>query len=312
PLASALRPSSVAAIFSRTQGRPRCTRDRKPRLSSRASSSSRPCSKRMPAAASASPPCAACGLGSRSAATTRATLASMSAPAHGGVRPWWLQGSKFTYAVHPSAPERIFSRATISACGPPARSCQPSATTVSPCVRTQPTRGLGVVVKRPFSASASARRIIAWSNAENTALALFPAAHARPLALLSSRRLDFLHRLAEIVRGLEAAVHRGEADIGDLVELGELADDEVAHPAGGHLALTERAQPLDHAVDRAFDLVGGDGALPQREHHASHELVAVEVGAAAVLLHQARHLEVDALIGGEALGALHALPAAAN
>src|SRR5437764_14364565 len=30
---------------------------------------------------------------------------------------------------------------------------------------TQPTRGLGVVVKRPRSASASARRIIAWSSA---------------------------------------------------------------------------------------------------------------------------------------------------
>src|SRR5262245_31722048 len=166
---------------------------------------------------------------------------------------------------------------------------------------TQPTRGFGVVVKRPFSASASARRIIASSNGENTAL-----------ALLFSRRLDFLHRLAKVVRGLEAAVHRGETDVGDLVELRQLADHEVADAAGRYLALAERAQPLDHPVDRAFDLLGRNRALPQREHHAAHQLVAVEVGAAAVLLHQARHLEVDALIGGEALLALHALPAAAD
>ena len=36
------------------------------------------------------------GLGSRIAATTRATPASISASAQGGVRPWWLQGSSVT------------------------------------------------------------------------------------------------------------------------------------------------------------------------------------------------------------------------
>src|ERR1044071_6963771 len=111
-----------------------------------------------------------------------------------------------------------------SACSSPARSCQPSPTTDSPCVMTQPTRGFGVVVNRPFSARASARRIIASSNAEYTGL-----------ALLLSRGLDLLHRFAEIVGGFEAAVHRGEADVGDLVELRQLADHEVAHPAGRHL-----------------------------------------------------------------------------
>ena len=34
-------------------------------------------------------------------------------------------------------------------------------------VTTQPTRGFGVVVKRPFSAISSARRIMAWSIGEN-------------------------------------------------------------------------------------------------------------------------------------------------
>jgi hypothetical protein len=41
---------------------------------------------------------------------------------------------------------------------PPARSCQPSPTTSSPCAITQPTIGLGWVVPRPRSASSSARR----------------------------------------------------------------------------------------------------------------------------------------------------------
>ncbi len=87
PSARALRPSRVAAALSRSHGRPRVTRDTKPMFSSRAASSISPCSKRIPAVASAAPPPEACGFGSVMAATTRATLASISAPAQGGVLP---------------------------------------------------------------------------------------------------------------------------------------------------------------------------------------------------------------------------------
>jgi len=79
--------ANVAATLRRTHGRSRVTREMKPMLSSRASSSSRPCSKAMPAACSASPPPAASGFGSRIATTTRRTFALMSASTHGGVRP---------------------------------------------------------------------------------------------------------------------------------------------------------------------------------------------------------------------------------
>ena len=55
---------------------------------------------------------------------------------------------------------------------------------------TQPTRGFGVVVYRPFSASSSARRIMARSKAVK-----LMAAHLRVV----SARLHFLDGFAEIV-----------------------------------------------------------------------------------------------------------------
>ena len=88
PSERAVLPSREAAHLRRTKGRPRSMRDRKPRLSSRASVSSRPLSVRMPAAESMARPLpATCGLGSAMAATTRDTPACIRASAQGGVRP---------------------------------------------------------------------------------------------------------------------------------------------------------------------------------------------------------------------------------
>ena len=50
PLSRAVRPSSEAATFSRSQGRPRSMRETKPMLSSRASSANGPATTSMPAA----------------------------------------------------------------------------------------------------------------------------------------------------------------------------------------------------------------------------------------------------------------------
>ncbi len=75
----------------------RVMREMKPMLSSVASASSSPLATSMPAAASRASPCpATSGLGSRIAATTRATPAAINASAQGGVRPKWLQGSSVT------------------------------------------------------------------------------------------------------------------------------------------------------------------------------------------------------------------------
>ena len=99
---SAVLPSRLAAIFTSIHGRPRVMRETKPMFSSRASVSRIPASAAMPASRSfRSPLPATWGFGSCIAATTRATFAAIKASAHGGVRPWWLQGSRDTYAVAP-------------------------------------------------------------------------------------------------------------------------------------------------------------------------------------------------------------------
>ena len=87
PFCSAVRPSRLAAIFTRTHGRPVCTRLIQPRLSSRASASRKPTSTSTPAARSVLAPRAATGSGSRIAATTRTMPAASSSLVQGGVRP---------------------------------------------------------------------------------------------------------------------------------------------------------------------------------------------------------------------------------
>ena len=126
PLSSAVRPSSEAAIFMRTQGRPRCMREKKPMFSSRAARAMSPSARStlMPAARSRAMPWpATSGFGSTQATTTRAMPASISASQHGGVRPWCAQGSRLTQTVAPrrSWPAaRAAASAMASACGPPA------------------------------------------------------------------------------------------------------------------------------------------------------------------------------------------------
>ena len=97
PLASAVLPSKLAAILTRTKGLFFVIREIKPALSSCAWASIKACSVLMPAAANLARPLpATCGLGSFMAATTRLTPALIKASAQGGVFPKWLQGSSVT------------------------------------------------------------------------------------------------------------------------------------------------------------------------------------------------------------------------
>ena len=114
--------------------------------------------RRRPAARSRSAPPAAPGHGSRTATSTRATPAAIRASVHGPVRPECTQGSRVTTAVAPRARSPAAASATISACGPPARSWKPSPTVAPPASSsTQPTTGLGSAEPAPRSASSTAR-----------------------------------------------------------------------------------------------------------------------------------------------------------
>lgn len=140
-----------------TNGRPRpANRWKKIPFSARASSSRTPNSTSMPAARNRSAPPRASGFGSGTATTTRATPARISASAHGGCFPWWLQGSSVTTTVAPRASAPARAKATASAWGPPNSACHPSATTRSPCRIRAPTIGLGETLPHPIRASSKA------------------------------------------------------------------------------------------------------------------------------------------------------------
>jgi hypothetical protein len=120
PSAAAERPSSVAANFQVTYGRPRRTAVSQATLPCSASRRRTPVSTRRSAPRRVAAPPAATGVGSSTAMTTRLIPALISAWAHGPVRPVWLQGSSVTIAVPPRARSPAWASATISACGPPA------------------------------------------------------------------------------------------------------------------------------------------------------------------------------------------------
>ena len=162
PEAGAVRASRLMASFSRTKGRPRSKREKKPALSSRACGSNTPTDTSIPAARRRAMPAPATrGFGSTLQHTTRATPAASNASAQGGVRPVWLHGSSVTYTVAPRACGPAARNAKTSACGSPARTCQPSPSTAPSRATTQPTRGFGSVVNKPRAASSSALAICA-------------------------------------------------------------------------------------------------------------------------------------------------------
>ena len=161
PVLVAMRPSSVAASLSSTNGRPRTTCVRKAAFCRRARASSAPAGeldlrRRRRAAAP--------GRGRRPRDWDRRWRRRRarcpppcSASAQGGWRPWWLQGSSETYAVAPTTGSLQASSALRSACGSPRRTCQPSPSTRPSRAITQPTSGFGLALRRPRSARSSAR-----------------------------------------------------------------------------------------------------------------------------------------------------------
>jgi hypothetical protein len=121
------------------------------------------------------------------------------------------------------------------------------------------------------------------------------------------RTLELEHLFAKLVDALEVLVYRGEADIGDAVHLLQLLHHHLADGARADLALTAREDPLLDAVDRRVHVLGRHRALVQGAREAGADLLTIKGGAKAARLHDHRHRELDALVGGEALVAALAL-----
>src|ERR1700754_3771199 len=121
---------------------------------------------------------------------------------------------------------------------------------------------------------------------------------------------DLADHVRELVDVLEAAIHRRETDVGDLVDLLEFAHHELADAVARDFALTGRQQLVLDAFDRRVDRLGIDRPLAQREMKAERQLRPIVVGATAVLLHDRRQVEFGPLVGREAtVAGLAATPA---
>src|SRR5256886_1158428 len=130
--------------------------------------------------------------------------------------------------------------------------------------------------------------------------------------LFRSRLLHLEYRVAEVVHALEVLVHGGEADVGDIVHLLQLAHHHLADHSARHFALAESKDALLDPVDRLVDVFRGNGSFVQRAHEAGAELLPIVGDAIAARLHHHGHRELDALVGREALPAGFALAPAAH
>src|SRR6185437_6418705 len=118
--------------------------------------------------------------------------------------------------------------------------------------------------------------------------------------------LQLLDFLAERMHVLELAVDRGEAHVGHLVEVLQLAHHQLADLARRHFAFAAAAQVVDDRAHRAVHIVGGDRPLLQRALETHPELALVEHLAPLAALHHRRQLQLRCLVGIEALATLRA------
>src|SRR5258705_7558726 len=108
------------------------------------------------------------------------------------------------------------------------------------------------------------------------------------------------HEGFEVLRFAEVLVHRGEADIGDLVQRGERLHHQFADRARLNLVLAQAFEAAHDAGDHALDAFGLDGALSHGVMDGALQLLAVERFAPARFLDHSELAQLYALEGGEA------------
>ena len=183
PVRVATRPSSDAAIFRVTSGRPVAAQVRNGEATARARSSSSPSATTtsMPASVRMRTPWPRVrSNGSRVPTTTREIPAAMTASVQGPVRPVCEQGSSVHTSVAPLVASPAAAIAWGSACGVPGPVCQPSPTTTPSRAMTAPTAGLGLTCPRARSARPHALMSRVRSAAVGRPTALTPPEPARP------------------------------------------------------------------------------------------------------------------------------------
>src|SRR6476661_9850708 len=115
----------------------------------------------------------------------------------------------------------------------------------------------------------------------------------------------------EILGLAKIAIHRGEADIGDIVERPQRLHHHLADGFRRDLALALAFQFAHHLGDDLVDALGLDRTLAQRDLHRAQQLVAIERYAAAIALDHDELAQLHALERGEAeiAAEAHAPPA---
>src|SRR5580658_3186574 len=87
---------------------------------------------------------------------------------------------------------------------------------------------------------------------------------------------EFGQRRLEILGLAEIAVDRGEAHIGDVVELAQMRHHGLADRFGRDLAFADALELADDLRDHLVDALGIDRTLAAGDLHRAQQLVAVE------------------------------------
>src|SRR5712692_8808281 len=128
----------------------------------------------------------------------------------------------------------------------------------------------------------------------------------------AARAQDLLDLSLDLLQVHEFPVDRGEADVGDLVQVAQAVHDHLADFAAWDLHAAGAAELGLDVVDDGAQALRGDVALFGRLLQPVEELLRVEVFAAPVLLGDEEGYRLDAFVSREALPTLQALSPASN
>ena len=103
---------------------------------------------------------------------------------------------------------------------------------------------------------------------------------------------------------LKAEVHRGEADVGDVVDVFQPLHDPVAEAARGDFPLATDTQAVFDVINKAVDFIDADRTLFDGAQKAIAQFFCREGLPLAVLLDHPRQRDFRCFVGGEAGGAI--------